>query len=1125
MNSPTTLESNKSIEEDSAKVNAIYSQFYAAKNIAEVWQQSRETLLDYLGCEEIVVFALDRPNRQLYSINFSDKDDEIRVDISRKSLAGFCAATGKPLRISNAKTSEELTSYHPDLNFDSWWSRNLKIDPKSVMALPIPHNKKLVGIMEIFNKKDGSPFSPDDFKRAKELTPSIGVAILKIETQELEGESMSLKGSSFEKKEEQVQALTQAIHSAKNVDEVIIDLRESMLELFDAKLITIYGVDHSKNEVYSKFKTEKDDISEVRVPISPKSISGCVAMLKKSMMISNVYDSQELKRYHPELSFNSSFMKDLKSMMVFPLLYDSQLMGVMQVMRQVEDPPFNSADEKGGELFSKTLSLAFNRMYREEKVRAISVAIHSANDIDDILLRLKDSLLDLFQADRITVYAYDKKTNEVYSKIKSGQAIKEIRVPVSPKSIAGCVATLLKPANITDVGNSVELTCFHPQLRFDSTWDKASGFVSKAMLVYPLIFQGELTGVMQLVNKINGSTFNKQDENTAEIVSEILGLGLHNQKKYSKNKKTRFDYLIKKEILSQNELTAANIAARKQKLSTEFVLTQDHGFEKKEIGKSLSEFFNLPFIDLSEPDLISDNLISGLNKKELEDELWLPISITSNKMRVAIVDPENTNIVSKIAMLFPKNELEFHVCIKEDIIDHLTGEKRTTEGFGSRQPVAKILGKPADQSSIDVDALIAEMEGGEDASAEDANEALTQADNMTAIRVQDILTDALKQNASDIHFEPMIGNRGITIRFRVDGVCRQYNPATELNVRDVITILKKMAKLSITDSHVPHDGKFKMKIDHEEIEYRLSVYPTFGQTEDVVLHRIEPLKPIPLKEMNLFSRNLGLVEDNLTKPNGMMVFVGPSGSGKTTMVHSCLGHINTPRIKIFTAENPVEIVQDGLRQIQIDEKNDFTYLKALNSLTYGDADVILLGELDDKETAGVALEAALTGRLIISTLRLNSTSDAIRYMLNLDLNPMNLAQGLLLIGAQRFVVTLCKTCKEGYHPEKEEFDQLMQEYGKEGFPKLGIKYTDKIKLYKPAGCGKCNGSGYSGRTCIYEIMEMTPTIKQLIVDKADLKQIQTQAIQEGMNTLKQDGIWKIFRGYCDLKQVLAVCNF
>lgn len=1125
MNSPTTVEPNKNVEEDSNKVNSIFSQFYSATNIIEVWQKSREKLLDYLECEEIVVFALDRPNRQLYSVNFDGNSDEIRVDISRKSLAGFCAATGKPIRISNAKTSEELTSYHPDLNFDSWWSSNLKIDPRSVMALPIPHNKKLVGIMEIFNKKDGSPFSPDDFKRAKELTPSIGVAILKIETQEIEGEGMSLKGSSFEKKGEKVQALTQAIHSAKNIDEVIIDLRDSMLDLFEAKLITIYGVDPSKNEVFSKFKTEKDDISEIRVPINSKSISGCVAMLKKPMMIANVYDSLELKRYHPELSFNSTFMKDLKSMMVFPLMHDSQLMGVLQVMRQVEDPPFNTADEKGGEMFAKTLSLAFSKMYREEKIRAISVSIHSANNIDDILLKLKDSLLDLFHAERLTIYAYDKKTNEVFSKIKSGQAIKEIRVPVSPKSIAGCIATLLKPANINDVHNSVELTCFHPQLRFDDKWDKASGFTSKAMLVYPLIFQGQLMGVMQLVNKTDGLTFNKQDENTAEIISEVLALGLHNQTKYSKEKKTRFDLLIQDGTLSQNELTAANIGARKQKLSPEFVLIKNHGFEKKDIGKSLSHYYSLPFIDLSEPGVITENLTTSLNKKELKEELWLPVSISDSNMTIAIVDPKNSDTVSKITMLFPKNELEFKVCIREDILDYLSGEKTTTEGFGSRQPVAKLGGSPPDQGLIDVDALIAEMEGDEDETGADANEALTQADNMTAIRVQDILTDALNQQASDIHFEPAIGNKSITIRFRVDGVCRQYHPQADMNPRDIITILKKMAKLSITDYHVPQDGKFKMKIGHEEVEYKLSIYPTFGQTEDVVLHKVESLKPIPLKEMNLFSRNLGLVEDNLKKPNGMMLFVGPSGSGKTTMVHSCLEHINTPRIKIFTAENPVEIVQSGIRQIQIDEKNGLTYPKAINSLANGDADVILLGELSDKETAGVALETALTGRLILSTLRLNSTIDAIRHMLNLELNPMNLAQGLLLIGAQRFVVTLCKTCKESYHPEKEEFDQLMQEYGKEGFPKLGIKYTDKLKLYKPAGCGKCNGSGYSGRTCIYEIMEMTPSIKQLIVEKADLKQIKEQAIYEGMNTLKQDGIWKIFRGYCDLKQVLAVCNF
>jgi len=303
----------------------------------------------------------------------------------------------------------------------------------------------------------------------------------------------------------------------------------------------------------------------------------------------------------------------------------------------------------------------------------------------------------------------------------------------------------------------------------------------------------------------------------------------------------------------------------------------------------------------------------------------------------------------------------------------------------------------------------------------------------------------------------------------------------------------------------------------------VATLPTVGGNEDAVVRILADSKPIAITKMNFSKRDLGLIQEKVKKPYGLILAVGPTGSGKTTTLHSCLGSINTPDKKIWTAEDPVEITQEGLRQVQMLDKIGLNFSTALRSFLRGDPDVIMVGEMRDAETCSIALEASLTGHLVFSTLHTNSAPETIVRLVDMGMNPLHFADALLLVIAQRLVHTLCKKCKENYHPTQEEFDLLAEEYGIDKFSSLGIKYKDSLMLKRPVGCKKCEETGLAGRTGLYEILEGTPELKSLVMKGATVEELRKQAISDGMTTLKQDGIQKVFKGECDLKHVNAVC--
>jgi type II secretory ATPase GspE/PulE/Tfp pilus assembly ATPase PilB-like protein len=341
--------------------------------------------------------------------------------------------------------------------------------------------------------------------------------------------------------------------------------------------------------------------------------------------------------------------------------------------------------------------------------------------------------------------------------------------------------------------------------------------------------------------------------------------------------------------------------------------------------------------------------------------------------------------------------------------------------------------------------------------------------------------------------------------------------------RALVSRLKIMATLDIAERRKPQDGKIKFKMADKEIELRVATIPTTGYNEDVVMRILAASEPVPLDKMGFTDRNLRELKRISEVPYGIILCVGPTGSGKTTTLHSVLGNINEPEWKIWTAEDPVEITQYGLRQVQVQPKIGFTFAIAMRAFLRADPDVIMVGEMRDKETAETGIEASLTGHLVLSTLHTNSAVETITRLLDMGCDSFSFADAMLGVLAQRLAKRLCKDCKEKYHPTREEYDELVNSYGKDWWEKHARPaYDDKFMLYRPKGCDTCNRGGFKGRVGIHELMIGTDAIKKLIQTKAKTEEMVHQAMADGMTTLVQDGIEKTLNGLTTFKEVKAV---
>ena len=578
---------------------------------------------------------------------------------------------------------------------------------------------------------------------------------------------------------------------------------------------------------------------------------------------------------------------------------------------------------------------------------------------------------------------------------------------------------------------------------------------------------------------------------------------------------SKYDFLLREKMVTTQQLQEAFALAKKMNKSVEFVLIEHNKINKAAIAKSFSLFYDTKFREFDSSFTIPVELLSNLKKAFLLNECWVPMSWDKDGVEILVDDPRDLNKTDNIKALMKTSRINFTVAIREDIEQYI-------KMFFDGAPQSADAGN-ADQTLDDFD-LIPDVSFEEEEEEIEEDEGYDEASGKIVKLVDQMIIAAYRKNSSDIHIEPSTITKSTTVRFRLDGVCQEYLKVPNSMVRGIISRVKIMSNLDIAERRLPQDGKIKFKRKGvPTFELRVATLPTQGGFEDVVLRILASAGAMELDEMGMADRNTEAMKRMVAKPYGLILAVGPTGSGKTTSLHAILGHINKPGIKIWTAEDPIEITQGGLRQVEVKPKIGLDFARVMRAFLRADPDVIMIGEMRDEETASIGIEASLTGHLVFSTLHTNSAPETITRLLDMGLNPLNFSDAFLGVLAQRLTRRLCKDCMEEYPLTKEEYEMIYVDYGEKYWDRSGIEYNSDTTLYRPVGCDACSNTGYRGRMGIHELMEGTPKIKLMIKKQANTEMLFEQAMKEGMSTLRQDGIMKVFKGYTDMTEVRRVC--
>jgi type II secretory ATPase GspE/PulE/Tfp pilus assembly ATPase PilB-like protein len=566
------------------------------------------------------------------------------------------------------------------------------------------------------------------------------------------------------------------------------------------------------------------------------------------------------------------------------------------------------------------------------------------------------------------------------------------------------------------------------------------------------------------------------------------------------------DTLVYRGILSQVDIVAAIDDSKNGAFDLESVLLDRYRVPKDALGSALSDFYQCPYLPYDERTVIDADLLKTLNVDYLKKNLWLPITRRGSLIDVLTSDPHDLDKGWDVRRTFPGMTIRYAVGLRRDIEQFL----HLAKGQGTSRSIGVILGELINE--IHLEPAIDPISGGID-----------ENDSAIVRLTNQVIVEADRLGASDIHIEPYADRKDMVVRLRIDGTCFTYMRIPAAYRRAVVSRIKVMANLDIAERRKPQDGKIRYRLAKDrEVELRVATLPTSGQDEDVVLRLLTAKQPMPLDAMEFSPVTLQAIRAIAEKPHGIILCVGPTGSGKTTTLHAILKYINTDERKIWTAEDPIEITQEGLRQVQVHPKIGLTFATAMRAFLRADPDVIMIGEMRDKETADIAIEASLTGHLVLSTLHTNSAVETVVRLLDLGCDSFNFADAMLGVLAQRLCKRICVQCKEAYHPSRQEYDELVQGYGAQDWPMLGIEYRADWRLYRGRGCETCNRTGFKGRVPLHELLLPSEDMKQLIQTRSRTAEILALAMKEGMVTLVKDGIRKGLEGLTTYQQVRAV---
>ena len=598
--------------------------------------------------------------------------------------------------------------------------------------------------------------------------------------------------------------------------------------------------------------------------------------------------------------------------------------------------------------------------------------------------------------------------------------------------------------------------------------------------------------------------------------------------------------LLALELITQKQLEDA-LEQQKQDRSIPLgeLLVRRGVVTRQQLQSALARKMGYPLVDIEhfpvEPDAVRKLPYSVAARLEV-----LPLVIRDGRLIVVMEDPTRRDAL---------DEIEFITQLK--VVPALTKVGTiqlilpgTYERFGADMLSPRDLALPGVSGTMELDnagTLIEtlEREQTERSTDRDEDKPIEQSDNSLVRLINTMIIEAYNQGVSDIHIETLPGREKLKIRFRRDGVMHPYLELPHTYRSALIARIKIMCDLDISERRKPQDGKinFSRFSAQHKLELRVATIPTNNGLEDVVMRLLASAKPIPMEKLGLSPDNKQRLEMAINRPYGMVLCVGPTGSGKTTTLHSVLGKINTPDRKIWTAEDPVEITQAGLRQVQVNPKIDWTFAKALRAFLRADPDVIMVGEIRDQETAQIAVEASLTGHLVLSTLHTNSAPETVTRLLDMGMDPFNFADSLLAVLAQRLVRRLCPSCRTqtpaGDQEIQEWLDDYLHVFGHEHRPnraellKRWIKdygVDGQLQHYHSPGCAKCENTGYKGRAGLHELLTVSKDVRRLIQSGSRAEEIQHCALNEGMRTLRQDGIEKILQGITSTAEVRATSN-
>jgi type II secretory ATPase GspE/PulE/Tfp pilus assembly ATPase PilB-like protein len=760
-----------------------------------------------------------------------------------------------------------------------------------------------------------------------------------------------------------------------------------------------------------------------------------------------------------------------------------------------------------------------------KKMQILADRIACASNADQVLVELAQQACSLFDCDQFTLYLihHDELVMACHHQIGLN-ACDAPKLLISEQSVAGYVAVHRHPVCLRDAYDEAELRLHVPALHFSRDIDVRTGYRTRQMLVAPVFdMHGQaLLGVAQLVNNRCGGPFGGFLEHHVVALCKTIGAALCRCQAPLPQIRSKYKFLMADGILSNRNFELATRAAAQAGGDIEQALVNDFHVKLSLIGAALGSYFGVPYEPFRADRIKPVALLKNVKREFAEYNGWLLIDGDEDGLVILALDPDQVRNSHTVNNIFPKEKLIYRVTTNREF-------KLTVDQF---------FGIAGDAGSVDD--LLLSMKGSDEEN-DPTQEVSAAVENELVKLVNKIIVDAYRQGASDIHIEPGNGKEKTLIRLRKDGSLEPYTEVPALYRNALLVRIKIMCDLDISEHRKPQDGKIKFrKYGPLDIELRVVCIPSSGGVEDVVMRILAAGEPMPLAQLGLLPDNLRRLKPVIGKPYGLFFVCGPTGSGKTTTLHSVLSYLNTPENKIWTVEDPVEITQKGLRQVQVNRKAGLDFATVIRSFLRADPDIIMVGEMRDKETVAIGLEASLTGHLVLSTLHTNSAPESVVRLLDMGMDPFNFADALLGVLAQRLVKRLCGHCKKPHAASSADIDDMLDEYCQEMPQTVGLcsaadreqvrsqwreRHADSggvLTLFQAVGCEHCN-HGYKGRVGLHELMVGTDRVKRLIQEHAHMAQLQAAAIADGMLTLKMDGIEKVLAGIVDMKQVRLAC--